>query len=654
MTDLESKRLGADSGSQAIAQRYGLAGAIWAVLAAALAIIAFLQPSFGISPMIAPLGMGRLDAAYRQALLFGAISLPLAGMLLALAEVEDRPEEIRRWARWALILWNAALALGILAILAGFPASDSWAAMPPLLAGLLWAGALLWAIAYWRAIQAQNAALSLAQSCGLIAAVALVVHLGMAVLISATVRGAGGALAGSLLSRGLIGIWATLAAFGATAALLPVTLGRPLFGRRLAQASLWGWLLFALLALPRDLVPDLLPAWLLRPVEAAALMSFLPALGLGAAWLGSLVGEVGPKRPTATGQAQAARSSTDVADSDAGSLTDTASDVDPDADATARSEQRSAASRQWRILLLLAVASLVVGLLLDAALMPRARRLLQFASWLGPHALFPPLAGLWAVASTMGWWLCGKAEADARLRFFLPSLLGGLALIALPLAPLGLIESAFGGSAERLVLQARLRLPGFLLLALAHALLLLRARSGLRAAFPAWPQAEGSIAASVWVAISGATIAATLFVTVLLPLADPAEAAAGVSSAARSFEPDSLRFDGRRIYLAEHCAACHSQRVREGRDAAYGQPMRRGDHGTGPAPVGFLRLGPDLTWTGDRYGDAGLLGERLAIHAVGGSPAFPWLFERAGPSPSGRALVEYLDGLRGKAQETER
>jgi hypothetical protein len=644
MTDLASKRFGVPIGWRAIAPGYGLAGAIWASVAALLASLAFLQLAFGISPVIAPLGLGRLDAAYRQALLFGAVSLPLAGMLLTLSELGTLSEEIQRTARWALALWNAALALGTLAILAGYPAADSWAAMPPLLAGLLWAAALLWAWSYWQAIQARTEAISLAQACGLVAATALIVHLGMAVLVSATVRGAGGALAASLHARGLIGLWATLAAFGATAALLPVSLGRPLFGRRLAQASVWGWALFALLSLPRDLIPDLLPNWLAAPVEAAALLAFLPALGLAAAWLGSLVGE---------GRSMPSGSAVQVpADSRISQAAEAETDGEPGA--TSRLGQDPALSPSWQLLLLAAVAILVAGMLWDAAQMPRARRLLQFGSASGPHALFPPLAGLWAVASALAWWLCGEAEEDGRARIFAATLLGGLALIALPLAPLGLMESAMGGSAERLVLQARLRLPGFFLLAAAHVLLLLRARSGPRTRFPRWPSVAGATSPAVWIAISGAMIAATMFVTVLLPLADPALSAAGLGVAGRNIEPDSLRFDGRNLYLSEHCAACHSQRVRDGRDAAFGQPMTRGDHGSGPAPVGYLRLGPDLAWAGDRYGDAGLLGERLSVHAVGGSPAFPWLFERAGPSPSGRALVEYLDGLRSAPKELER
>ena len=611
-------------------RQYAFSGALWSLAAAGLGLAAQGQLALGVDAPIAALGFGRLDVAYRQALLFGALSLPLAGGLLAACGLADRPAAWRT-ARLALRIWNLGLGLGLLAILAGFMQADAWLAMPSLALAMIWLAALAWTLALRTCLDPAERPLGLVGAAGLLAAAGLLLCLGLGALLMASVSGAGQALAGALIARGLPALWALPAAVGLLAAMLPEAAGRPLFGRRLAYSGLWLWSATAALALPRDLLPELLPAWLSRPVEAASVLGLAPAVALGAVLSGTFLG-----RPAAT----------EPASTEAGAV-----------------ERRG-----WLWLLIGAALALTVGLLADVAVTGMARRALQFSTWSPAAALVPPPGAAWLTSVAAAWALFGQSETSgARVRWLVSSAFGALTLGALPLAPLALAEAAAGASDDLLRLEAQLRLPGLLAFAVVAAVL---CESGWRlhrapeAPGPtAWSRPVAApLAAPAWLNASTALLVAILFVSCLLPLADPAMSTPGTRAAARQIAPGSLSADGRDIYVAEGCIVCHSQRVRDSGDAAYGLPMALGDYVGGPPLAGLRRAGPDLAWAGERFDEAGidsgpggdslaasLLAERLAAHAAGGTPAYPWLFERAGPLPAGRALVAYLNGLRSRA-----
>lgn len=91
--------------------------------------------------------------------------------------------------------------------------------------------------------------------------------------------------------------------------------------------------------------------------------------------------------------------------------------------------------------------------------------------------------------------------------------------------------------------------------------------------------------------------------TVVLPATDPA--LSETSDASRSF--GSLEERGMELYRAEGCWYCHTQQVREGAraDALLGEPLAPGDDAEqDPALLGQVRIGPDLTHVGSRYGNA--------------------------------------------------
>ncbi len=617
---------------------FALSGTLWAVVAATAALLVMLSLATGIGPGLSALGAGRLNAAYIRAAFFGAISLPLAGALLAATGGFGLAGAPIHHARRGLWLWNGGLGLGLLAILFldAWPdrwglRPEVWAAAPALADGLLWLGALLWLWALWSTAASAPDPLPVAAWFGLAAAIGLVVCLGLGLALLGSVSGASQAIAGTLYQPGLVLLWAAPAALGVVAALLPQAAGAPLYGRRVVRLGLAGWFGLGALALPQGLVPELLPTWLIRPVEAAALALVVPATLLGVMLLGTLVG------------------------------------------ARRNLWARSGLPGLWIARLALAGGVLLLAeIVCAAALPPGARRLVQLSAWDPATGLAPPLAGLWLVAIAAGYALSPTGGADvapARLRGHAWLAIGAALLCVLPLPIVGLagaaaevarvlgvagLEGTSIGGAALLRAEAWLRLPGMILLWCSAALWLAKLRRAPAPAdLPEEPWARGGEPALAPTMLAGVTLAllgAGLFVVVFLPLVDPAALSPGPRASARTVEAGSLRDEGRRRYVAEGCLACHTQRVRDAADGMlFGPQTTRGDYAPGPALAGQRRAGPDLAWVGDRF-DGDALAARLSeAHGPRGTPALLWLFEAGGPTPEGMAVAAYLAGLRAEA-----
>jgi hypothetical protein len=632
-----------------VCRAYALSGAVWAVVAATAALGLMLSVGAGQNFGWSALGAGRLNAVYVHAAFFGAISLPLAGALLSATGLETAPDAFLRRAGRALWLWNASLVIAVLAMLflgRWGMRPEVWAAAPALADGLLWVAALLWAWALWSTASRVPPPLPVATWFGLAAAVGLLLYLGLGLVLSATMAGANQALAGALYRRGLTVLWAAPAAFGLAAAILPGTVRAPLFGRRAILLGLAGWVALGALALPQDLVPDLVPAWLIRPAEAASLLLLVPAVLLGIGLLGTLIGAArDPWTRAAT----------------------------PDPGPPGVGQATGDLPSLWIVRLGIAgTVLLLAAAVASAALLPAGQRILQFTAWDPATGLAPPMAGLWLLAIAAGYaliYVSGGAVAASSIKRHAWVALAGAALCVLPLPLLGLagaalevarvLDAAGIGSvpaegAALLRAEAWLRLPGALVVwfsALWWLANTWRAGSSTELRGQYWPQGRAPyLSPTTLVGATLAVLGASLFVTVFLPLADPTALAPGPRAAARQVVADSLRDEGRQRFVAEGCVACHTQRVRDPADAIpFGPPTERGDFALGPALAGQRRAGPDLAWVGDRLDGEALAARLSAVHGPGGAPSFGWLFETGGPSPGGMAVVDYLAGLRAEA-----
>jgi cytochrome c oxidase cbb3-type subunit 1 len=114
---------------------------------------------------------------------------------------------------------------------------------------------------------------------------------------------------------------------------------------------------------------------------------------------------------------------------------------------------------------------------------------------------------------------------------------------------------------------------------------------------------------------------------------------------------------GREVYIREGCWYCHSQYIRPvtGEDNRWGPVSQAGEYTYDvPHLFGTRRIGPDLTRVGRKYGDDWHIAHHWEPRAVVPDsimPSFRWLFSGAGPNGApqmtdeGKALIAYLQKL---------
>ncbi|MFN2251187.1 MAG: cbb3-type cytochrome c oxidase subunit II, partial [Anaerolineae bacterium] len=409
------------------------------------------------------------------------------------------------------------------------------------------------------------------------------------------------------------------------------------------------------LAAPRDLAPELLPAWLADVAQAANALAAIAAVFLAVALFGTFVGR--ERRPSAP--------PTDVGASEPG----------PSGVAT--------------MFVVAGLAVVLAQVLAQAAQGPISLRITQFTAWDQVAGLTPVLPGLTLVAIGAGYSLAAVPGAayQVRPRVHFYTAVAAAILLITPLWAIGLAEAAIGPDGGIMRLRAAASAPGVALLLVSAAMWLLSMARALRrpagdspvsqpresaavrgsgGPAPAEPLRAPELArrepgtaavvapagpgpsAPAVVGTAATLIVIALFVTLFLPLVDSGYSAATDRAGDRYLEPGSLAEQGRRIYVADGCAACHTQRVRPyPEDVVYGPVTEIGDFEYGPPLVGNRRAGPDLTWIGDRRVGREQMTEGLGAHGPDGVPAMPWLMSsEAATTRDGGIVVDYLMRLR--------
>jgi len=585
---------------------FAVAGAAMAVAAALMALLVAAQAAWQLAPPSAVLALGRLRLAYVALTTLGVAALPLAAALVPAWRSAGHGLRSGR-AAWALTLWAAGAIVAALAVLGGrgAPAVAGGAPWPAL--ALVLAGAAAWSTVLWAEAARRGAALPAWTSLALAAAVSLVAFGGLGVAVAAAQAQPGAAVLAAAHAHGFTVLGLGTAGMALTAALLPVDAGRPLFGRRALTLGLWTWLPLQALAAGRAAGPDLVPGWLAAASDAAAVLLAIPACALAVLFAGCLLG-------------------------------------------TPAAVPRDPATR----FALAGTSVLLAGTVIDAAVTFGGTEFIAFTSFSPGAALVPPLGALWLFGVAGGYAAAPLAAGrglpvrpDAHLALALLA----LALLWVPLWPLGLAQAAEGPSASLLQNGARLALPGTALLVLVAVAWLANQWTALRSGpWPARPRPVGprdGPPREVVVGVAATTLALVFFVTLFLPSADPAARDPSPLAAVRRAEPGSLQHLGRAVYAREACVACHTQRVRAApADGRLGPPLGPGDHGEGVALAGRARLGPDLAWIGDRVASREEMEMALEEHRAGGILPHPWLWSGFGPTAEGGALIDYLLGLR--------
>jgi cytochrome c oxidase cbb3-type subunit 2 len=101
--------------------------------------------------------------------------------------------------------------------------------------------------------------------------------------------------------------------------------------------------------------------------------------------------------------------------------------------------------------------------------------------------------------------------------------------------------------------------------------------------------------------------------------------------------------EGMRVYRNEGCWYCHTQDVRSTPvDAPYGKATdAKAFDGLSPVPIGFERIGPDLSHVGSRYTSTGDLMKLLTHPPSSQMPSYDFLSKK-----DLRALAAYLATLK--------
>jgi len=112
----------------------------------------------------------------------------------------------------------------------------------------------------------------------------------------------------------------------------------------------------------------------------------------------------------------------------------------------------------------------------------------------------------------------------------------------------------------------------------------------------------------------------------------------GMNPIGERFSYTYEQLHGRRIYIREGCASCHTQQVRA---SFYGSDIDRGWGSRGSAPADYVfdkpallgtqRIGPDLHDVGNRFTDRNQILAHLyqprAVEPASKMPAYEYLFE---------------------------
>lgn len=591
-----------DRAQRSLGTMYTASAGVWCVAASVMAAAGLLQTALARSPGASVFAVGRLHEAFVIAMVFGAVSLAPAGVLLAACrDGNDRP------AAWGLRAWNAGILVGVVAVLSGHGGPVTWQAGPALAMLLILGGVVGWSVSVWAEAGRTEHRGGLPPWLGLAVVAVLATPVYLAVLVMAVSRlgGVPQELATTVGIRGYFALGVLPMLWACAAMRLPVAAGRDLYGRAVPLTAFVAWIALAGIGTAAPAVPDLAPRWLDPLSSAAAALGAIPVAILSTALVGTWIGRRrGP----------------------------------PDVQA---------------VLITIGLLAVAAALIADALLAGVPRELVRFSSWDPWAGLFPPLAGVTLLAMAVS---VHGAPGRSMIKWVAVVAVAAALLGAAPLWPLGLTEAVTGPAADTDRLAAAVRLPWAFMLA-AGALAWLGAAAG-----GAPTSGESAISAGAapiplagtdrWLrrgpfaGLTTLAVAVGLFLTVFLPIADPSAFEPTARTAARLLA-DPARARGSAVYTRDGCAACHTQRVLPG-DAArgLGPITQRGDYPVRfPAHAGGRRGGPDLAWVGDRYPTQDEMAARLAVHAPGrGATQHPWLFS-PDAGQDGDALVVYLLGL---------
>jgi cytochrome c oxidase cbb3-type subunit I len=247
------------------------------------------------------LTFGRVRTAHLHAVNYGWATAALIGMSLWLMPRLVHSE--LRGARYAIagaVLFTIGIAVGIVAVLAGYNDGMEWLEAPRWIAGpfLVVGGGLIGYSLFWTVLsrKAEHLYVSVWYILGAFIWFPMLYIVGK----WPTYSGVESAAANWFFAHNVLGFWLTAMSLGGAYYFIPKVLGRPVYSYQLSVVGFWSLVMFYSLNGMHHLVGGPLPTWMITTSIVASVFMFIPVVATAINLHMTVIGRFGALRYSPT------------------------------------------------------------------------------------------------------------------------------------------------------------------------------------------------------------------------------------------------------------------------------------------------------------------------------------------------------------------
>ena len=255
---------------------------VWSILGLGLGLISSVKMHVpGMWAKCEWVSYGRIRPAFFTAIIYGfASQAALGAALWMLARLGRTALAQAGLATAGAILWNGAVAIGILQIMAGQTTGFTWMEMPRHSAALLAGAYFLIAIsAFYTLRSRQNATLYISHWFFILGLVAFPALLSVGYLLGVVepLRGVMQVVVNAYYTNGLLNLWLTPMTLGIAYYLIPKCSGKPIYSSQTAAFGFWALVICANWSGMSQLIGGPLPRWIISVGVSAKWLLLLAA-----------------------------------------------------------------------------------------------------------------------------------------------------------------------------------------------------------------------------------------------------------------------------------------------------------------------------------------------------------------------------------------
>ena len=281
--------------------------AFWLVLSSALAVLASVKSHApGLLSSCPWLGYGRIKPAAVNLFLYGFATQAALGVVVWLVARLSRAELGSRFVvLLGAALWNIAVAVGCVCILAGGSSGFEWLEMPRQVNRLLFVAFVLIGVSALLTFHRRRERELFVTQWYLVGATFLFPWIFSAagyLLEVNPVRGTMQPVVNAWFTTNLLGLWLTPVGLGVIYYFLPKLSGRPIYSHYLAAFGFWTWVVFPSWSGLTKLIGGPVPAWMISVSVAANAALLVPVLAVAINWHQTLEGNYARAKSEVTGR----------------------------------------------------------------------------------------------------------------------------------------------------------------------------------------------------------------------------------------------------------------------------------------------------------------------------------------------------------------